>query len=164
MGATVGIAAASTAVGVVGGLVSNNASSKASDQANADQQAALELQGQEDTVQYQQKQLSTYDLMTKTLDSQIAAASVSGVDLSSPSLNAIQRDTINTGGKKFQQLFTENEINQTNIKIKEAESNEQNDANQAKIKGSEFSEIGSLGKTLLSGSDGSSLQDLLDKI
>lgn len=162
MGATVGIAAASSVVGVAGGLISGNAASNASSQANQDQQAALELQGKEDTVIYQQKQLSTYDLMTKTLDSQIAAASASGVDLSSPSLNAIQRDTINTGGKKFQQLYTENEINQSNIKIKEAESREQNEAEQAKIKGSEFSSIGSLGKTLLGGSG--SLTDLLDNL
>ena len=136
--------AAGTAVSAGAGYASDASASQASQQAYQDQVAALKVQGQEDTAIYQQKQESTYDMLTKTLDSQTAAAAASGMSASSPTISALKTTTINTGGRKFQQLYLQNELTQTNLKEQAANAEEDNAANQAKISGQEASQTGGL--------------------
>lgn len=131
------------------GISSDEDARAASQQGYNDQVAALNLQGQEESLIYKQKQLDNYDQLNNILDSQEAVAVAHGVDLSSPSLNAIQRSTINTGAKKFQTLYTENEINQTNIDIEKAKAKSQEEAQEANINSKETSEAGGLFKDLM---------------
>lgn len=82
-----------------------------------DKERALDLQAKEQTLQYQQKTLSNYDVLQKVLDAQTAQMTTRGVAFSSPSFNAIQRATMNIGSKKQSNLDTENTIAEENIDI-----------------------------------------------
>ena len=79
------------------------------------QENALNLQAKEMQVQAQQKTLSNYDVMQKVLDAQEAQMTVRGTAFSSPSFNAIQRETLNVGDKKFKNIKIEGDIAQQNI-------------------------------------------------
>lgn len=84
--------------------------------ANA-KEAALDLQSKQQTVAYQQKTLSNYDVMEKVLDAQTAAQTVKGTAFSSPSFNAIQRNTVNIGAKRQKNLDIEHNLAEENIEI-----------------------------------------------
>ncbi len=88
-------------------------------QANAasEQEKALDLDAQQKQIETQQKTLSNYDVMTKVLDAQIAHQTLTGTAFSSPSFNAIQRNTLNIGAKKQRNTELEGELDQENIEI-----------------------------------------------
>jgi hypothetical protein len=78
---------------------------------------ALDLQADQMRLQSQQKTLKNYDVMQKVLDAQIAHQSVTGTAFSSPSFNAIQRETINIGSKAQKNIDIEESLAAANIKI-----------------------------------------------
>ena len=78
---------------------------------------ALDLQGKELQIQTQQKTLANYSVMEKVLDAQIAHQTTTGTAFSSPSFNAIQRDTFNIGAKKQRNIELEGELEQENIAV-----------------------------------------------
>jgi|SRR5580693_2609879 hypothetical protein len=78
---------------------------------------ALELQALEKQLETQQKTLSNYDVMEKVLDAQIAHQTITGTAFSSPSFNAIQRQTLNIGSRKQKNIDIEGELAQENIKL-----------------------------------------------
>ncbi len=90
-------------------------------QANMENEAAqakeqsLDVQSNQQTLTYQQKTLSNYDVMEKVIDAQTAAMTTRGTAFSSPSFNAIQRNTLNIGAKNQKNTDTENELAQANI-------------------------------------------------
>jgi hypothetical protein len=86
---------------------------------NAAQQKekSLDLQSKQQTLAYQQKTLSNYDVMEKVIDAQTAAMTTRGVAFSSPSFNAIQRNTMNIGSKQQRNIDIENDLSQANIDI-----------------------------------------------
>ena len=88
-------------------------------QANAasEQEKALDLDAQQKQIETQQKTLSNYDVMTKVLDAQMAHQTLTGTAFSSPSFNAIQRNTLNIGAKKQRNTELEGELDQENIEI-----------------------------------------------
>jgi hypothetical protein len=81
------------------------------------QTRALELQAEQATIQTQQKTLSNYDIMEKVLDAQTAYMTTTGNAFSSPSFNAIQRQTLNIGAKKGRNIELEGELQAENIEI-----------------------------------------------
>ena|SRR5690349_114358 len=87
----------------------------AESQAASAQNKALDLQAKQQQLQYEQKTLANYDAMQKVLESQIAQMTVSGTAFSSPSFNAIQRNTLNIGAKEAKNLSLENSLVQQNI-------------------------------------------------
>lgn len=78
---------------------------------------ALNLQAKEQKVEVQQKQLSNLDVLQKVLDAQEASVTTRGVSFSSPSLNAIQRDTLNIAAKKAKNLDIEEKVSERNNQI-----------------------------------------------
>lgn len=83
----------------------------------ASKREALDLQGKQLQLETQQKTLQNYDLMEKTLDAQTAHMTTTGLAFSSPSYNAIERNTINIGAKRQKNIDIEGEITQRNIEI-----------------------------------------------
>lgn len=83
---------------------------------------ALDLQAKQATIQFQQKNLSNLETMQKVLDEQAVALTTRGVAFSSPSFNAIQRATYNIGAKKSQNLKTEENIVDENVRIEKENS------------------------------------------
>lgn len=77
---------------------------------------ALDLQAKQLQLETQQKTLQNYDLMEKTLDAQAAHMTTTGLAFSSPSYNAIERNTINIGAKRQKNIDIEGEVSQQNIK------------------------------------------------
>jgi hypothetical protein len=77
---------------------------------------AIELEASQRRLQYQQKTLANYDLTNKILDSQIVQASARGVALSSPSLEATQRNTTNIAARSAKNLEIEEDIFERNVK------------------------------------------------
>ena len=88
------------------------------------QQKAIEMQQKQRELQLSQERLNVYSAVGKTISHQEAQASVKGVAMSSPSLNAIQRQTMNIGSEKFQNIETEKEMSEYNAKTEQE--NEQN--------------------------------------
>lgn len=82
--------------------------------ANAQEQA-LDMQAKQAQINYQQKTLDNYDRTLKLIDAQKAAMSVRGVAYSSPSFNAIQRESINITSRKQKNFDIENSLAQLNI-------------------------------------------------
>ena len=76
----------------------------------------LSIQNKQRELQMTQKKASVYSQTEKVLDRQIAQATVRGVAMDSPSFNAIQRETLNIGSKNLQNIETEEEFNEYNIK------------------------------------------------
>lgn len=76
---------------------------------------ALELESKQMQLQTQQKTLANYDTMEKVLQSQEAHMTTTGLAFSSPSFNAIQRQTYNIGAKKQANIDIEGDIQQENI-------------------------------------------------
>jgi hypothetical protein len=78
---------------------------------------ALELESKQIKLQTQQKTLNNYAVMEKVLAAQEAAQTIRGTSFSSPSFNAIQRDTFNTGVKRQKNINLEGDIAEENIDI-----------------------------------------------
>ncbi len=76
---------------------------------------ALELQQKQSAIQTQQKTLANYDIMEKTIAAQIAHQSQTGTAFSSPSFNAIQRNTVNIGARTQANTELEGDIAKSNI-------------------------------------------------
>lgn len=106
---TAAIAMAAVAVGAEVGKMGFEF--KAADE----KEKALDLQAKELTLQNQQKTLSNYEVIEKVLDAQKAHMTVTGTAFSSPSYNAIQRNTLNIGAKKQRNIDVEGELEQENI-------------------------------------------------
>ena len=82
--------------------------------ANAQEQA-LELQGKALKLQTEQKTLANYDTMEKVIQAQVAHQTTTGTAFSSPSFNAIQRDTYNTGAKQAKNIELTGDLQLQNI-------------------------------------------------
>lgn len=106
MGIEVAIAVAAAAEGGKMLMESNAASA---------QENALTMQSKEQQVVYQQKTLQNLDAVEKVIDAQAAQMTIRGTSFSSPSFNAIQRDTLNVGAKQQRNLDTEEDLIQSNI-------------------------------------------------
>lgn len=85
-----------------------------------EREAALNLQAEQQTLQNQQKTLSNYDVLKKALAAQEAQMTVRGAAFSSPSFNAIQRDTINIAGKRQKNIDIEGDLSEANIDIEKS--------------------------------------------
>lgn len=81
------------------------------------QDSAIDLEAKQNQLQTQQKTLENYDVMEKLVDSQIANMTTKGVAFSSPSFNAIQRETLNTGARQGKNIEIEGSIADENAKI-----------------------------------------------
>ena len=108
---TAGFALAAISVGATVGKIS---AEKEAEQANL---SALNQQSQLSALQYQQKTLANLELTDKMLSRQAAQMATRGVAFDSPSFNAIQRETINIGGRKAANQATEESLNQQGINI-----------------------------------------------
>jgi len=78
---------------------------------------ALDLQAKEIKRETQEKTLSNYDVMEKTIEAQQAYMTTTGLAFSSPSYNAIQRNTLNIGAKKQRNIDIEAGIAERNIEF-----------------------------------------------
>lgn len=85
-----------------------------------EQEAAIKQQRKQVMLQYQQKSLSNLDTLQKVLDSQIAQATTRGISLDSPSLEAIQRNTLNVGARRQRNLDLEKSLVDQNLSIETA--------------------------------------------
>lgn len=104
-------AVALTAEGV--GMLSRRSESQDAAKARLD---TLKLQSQQSTIKHQQEVLSNYDILEKTIATQIAQASGKGVGLGSLSFEAIQRETVNKAAKEGKNLEIEESLFQQGIK------------------------------------------------
>jgi hypothetical protein len=82
-----------------------------------DKISAIDLQSKEIKLQSQQKTLANYDAMEKVIQAQQAHMTTTGTAFSSPSYNAIQRNTLNIGAKKGRNLETEEALEMENLEI-----------------------------------------------
>ena len=85
--------------------------------AEHDKLEAIDLQRKQKRLEHQQKTLANYDLTERVLGSQLAEATTRGVALSSPSFEAIQRNTANVGSERQKNLNIEESIFERNAKI-----------------------------------------------
>lgn len=85
--------------------------------AAASKTRALDLEANQIKLQTQQKTLNNYAVMEKVLASQEAAQTIRGTSFSSPSFNAIQRDTLNIGAKRQKNINIEGSLAEENIDI-----------------------------------------------
>lgn len=85
--------------------------------AAAHQRKAIEMQQKEKHLQLDQQRLSLYGNIEKTLATQSAQATVKGISAASPSVNAIQRETLSIGSENFQNIKTQKELVDYNADI-----------------------------------------------
>ncbi len=85
-----------------------------------EQMESLDLKNDFQVLQSQQKRLSTYSLLEKTLASQTAEVSTRGVSFGSPSFNAIQRETLNIGGRELKNQEVEQDFLHRNLQIEKS--------------------------------------------
>lgn len=97
------------AVAEAGAAVSQTAAASARNR-------SIDIQGKELTLQAQQKTLNNYDVMERVIDKQVAYMTTTGTAFSSPSYNAIQRDTLNTGARLQRNTDIETELQRENLK------------------------------------------------
>lgn len=109
-----GYALAAIAAGATIGKMS---AEKEAEQANL---AAIKQQSQLLNLQYQQKTLQNLDLTDKMLSKQAAQLSTRGVAFSSPSFNAIERETVNVSGRKQSNLNTELTLGEQGLEIEKS--------------------------------------------
>jgi hypothetical protein len=108
---TAGFAMAAIAAGATVGKMS---AEKEAAQANL---SAINQQSRLNSLQYQQKNLQNLDMIDKILSKQAAQMAVRGVAFSSPSFNAIQRETLNSGARKEGNLKAEESLNEQRLRI-----------------------------------------------
>jgi hypothetical protein len=97
-----------------GATIAKIGAEKEAEQANL---SAINVQSKVNNLQYQQKTLQNLDMIEKMLSKQAAQLSTRGVAFDSPSFNAIQRDTVNAGGKKQNNLDTEKSLSDQALDI-----------------------------------------------
>lgn len=73
-------------------------------QAAKAQENALDLQAKQNELQYQQQTLSNLDSLDKVIQKQTAQMTTRGVAFSSPSFNAVQRNTENIAARQQKNL------------------------------------------------------------
>jgi translation elongation factor P/translation initiation factor 5A len=78
---------------------------------------ALDIQGKEIRLATEQKTLANYDAMEKVIAAQVAHMTTTGLAFSSPSFNAIQRDTYNTAAKDRSNIKLMGELAERNNEI-----------------------------------------------
>ena len=83
-------------------------------------QAALELQSKQLRLQRNEKMVANYDQVQRVLEAQEAMQTVKGTSFASPSFNAIQRDTVNVGGRKGKNIMLESDIQEKAIDIEKS--------------------------------------------
>lgn len=86
-------------------------------QAAKAQENALDLQAKQNEMQYQQQTLSNLDSLDKVIQHQTTQMTTRGVAFSSPSFNAIQRNTENVAAREQRNLNTQKSILDANIDI-----------------------------------------------
>ncbi len=84
------------------------------------EEEAIELRTQQSILQNQQKTLSNYDVLQKVIDRQILQATTKGIKLSSPSFDAIERNTFNVGAKEANNLKLERDFIERNADVEES--------------------------------------------
>lgn len=89
-------------------------------QAAALKKKALDMQAKQSEISTQQKTLENFSVMQKVLDAQAAHMTVTGAAFSSPSFNAIQRNTYNIGTRKGRNTAIEGELELYNEKLEKA--------------------------------------------
>jgi len=111
-----GLEAAGYALAAIsaGATIGKMSAEKEAEQANL---SAINQQSKLTALQYQQKTMQNLDIIDKMLSKQAAQVSTRGVTFDSPSFNAIQRDTINTGSRKQANLDTEQTLAQQTLDI-----------------------------------------------
>lgn len=102
---------------MVGSTVMQGFSQYGSEQAKLE---GLKTQSKEQQLAYQEKSLNNLDAVQHMFDAQVAWQSVSGSAMSSPTFNAIQRNTANMGARKQRNLDIEESIIQSNIKAEKS--------------------------------------------
>jgi hypothetical protein len=86
-------------------------------QAAKAQENALDLQAKQNELQYQQKTLSNLDSLDKVIQHQTAQMTTRGVAFSSPSFNAIQRNTENISARQQKNLDIQKSFLDANVDI-----------------------------------------------
>lgn len=86
-------------------------------QAAKAQENALDLQAKQNELQYQQKTLSNLNSLDKVIQHQTAQMTTRGVAFSSPSFNAIQRNTENIAARQQKNLDIQKSILDANVDI-----------------------------------------------
>ena len=81
---------------------------------------AIDLRQKQNNLQIEQERLKTADSLQKVTSKQIAQGTVKGIDLSSPSFNAIQRDSFNEAQKDFKNLTIEQNLLDASSKIEKS--------------------------------------------
>lgn len=71
---------------------------------------SLDTQERQSVLQTQQKQLAAFDSMERVIDAQVAHMTTTGAAFSSPSFNAIQRNTLNIGKRNLRNIELEGDI------------------------------------------------------
>lgn len=80
----------------------------------------IDLQAKQEQLRTQQKTLANYDAMEKVIDAQEAHMTTTGTAFSSPSFNAIQRNTLNIGARKQGNIDLEENIMEENAKVEKS--------------------------------------------
>ncbi len=78
---------------------------------------ALEFESKQSALAHTQELISNYDILERTISMQQAEASTRGFALNSPSMEAIERDTINKANKAAKNIELEESLFQKNIKV-----------------------------------------------
>lgn len=81
---------------------------------------ALDIQAKQNELQTTQKTLQNYSVMEKVLEAQMAHMTTTGLAFSSPSFNAIQRETLNIGSRRQKNINIEDELARENLKIEKS--------------------------------------------
>jgi hypothetical protein len=83
------------------------------------QKEILRIQQKEKHLQLDQQRLGLYSNIEKTLATQEAQTTVKGIALSSPTVNAIQRETLSIGSENFQNIKTQKELVDYNTEVEQ---------------------------------------------
>lgn len=93
------------------------------------QKENINLQIEENKLITQQKTLANYDALQNILETQTAQATVRGIKSNSPSLEAIQRQSVNTAAKAQKNIDTESSLQDYNLRTEKKNVNDQLFAN-----------------------------------
>lgn len=86
-------------------------------QAAEGKEKQLDLQAKQNELQYQQKTLSNLDNLNKVIQQQTAKMTTRGVAFSSPSFNAVQRNTENIAARQQKNLDIEKSLSDNLVDI-----------------------------------------------
>ena len=109
-----GVGAAATAIGVGVNAIAGAGEANAQQEAAESKQAALQVENKELTLQDQQSAMATYDNLNKLLQTQEAQAVAKGVSVASPSVEAIQDNSLTVAARKIKNQDLETKIQQAN--------------------------------------------------